>query len=90
MDNILDFNKEYHSTNFKWINSNLFKLLSYYYGLCDVVIETSNGMIIVKKYNVVGYIEGDDFIRVYESNGERDKVKQVIYFDSINNITVIF
>lgn len=89
MDRILDFNKEYQRYGFKWETSSLYQLLCEYYGISDVLIETSYGMIVCKKYNVVGHRFGDDYITLYESIGELDSVISVIYLYDIHSITVL-
>lgn len=88
-DKILDFNKEYNKDIFKWEESSLYSFLCEYYGICDVLIETFAGMVLVKKYNVVGYVEGNPYITVYESIGELDKVNWVVYLDTIHTIEVL-
>ena len=80
MDKILDFNQRYDPYNFKWTES----------GFCDVLLETCYGMVLVKKYNVVGYTTGDAYINVYESIGELDKLLWRVSLDSIYCVEVLF
>ena len=90
MDKILDFNQRYDPYNFKWTESDLYHLLCDYYGVCDVLLETCYGMVLVKKYNVVGYTTGDAYINVYESIGELDKLLWRVSLDSIYCVEVLF
>lgn len=87
MDKILNF--KYDKDNFYWSESSLYYFLCEYYGLCDVLIETSYGMVLVKKHNVVGYTEGDEYLNVYESRGELDKIIYQVFLDTIYSVEVL-
>jgi hypothetical protein len=89
MDKILDFHLTYDKNHFYWNESSLYYFLSEYYGLCDVLIETSYGMVLVKKYNVVGYIDGDEYITVYESIGELENIVSRVFLDTIYSVEVL-
>ena len=89
MDKILNFNKTYDKDSFKWNESELYNLLCEYYGCCDVLIETFCGMVLVKRYNIVGYVEGNDYFTVYESIGELDKILWNVYLEDIHSIEVL-
>ena len=87
MDEILDF--YYDKDSFQWRESDLYQFLCNHYGLDDILIETLGGMIVVKKHNVVGYVEGDDFITVYESAGELNNKVHKVFLDTIYSIEVL-
>lgn len=89
VDKIEGFNQDYDYYTFKWTESDLYKLLCEYYGIGDVLLETCYGMVLVKKYNVVGYREGNDYITVYESIGELDNVLWRVSLDSIYYVEVL-
>ena len=57
--------------------------------VCDVLVETVNGMILIKKHNIVGYKENNTYITVYESRGELDKIRCRIELDTIKSIEVL-
>lgn len=86
---ILDFSETYNPTTFKWDECSLYYLLCEYYGVCDVLIETDYGMILIKKHNIVGHKNNDPFISVYESRGECENSKYIIFLDSIHSISVL-
>ena len=86
----LDFNKYYDKKEFDWVNSDLYHFLCRYYGLEDVLLETCYGMVLVKKYNVVGYNDADDFITIYESSGELDKPLWRVYLSTIYHVEVLY
>ena len=88
MDKILDFSKEYNK-DFVWSECSLYQLLCEYYMVCDVLVETVNGMVLIKKHNIVGYKQQDNYITVYESRGELEKVKCRINLGSIKSIEVL-
>lgn len=89
MDKILDFSKNYDENYFYWTDSVLYEFLCEYYMIQDILIETNSGMIIINKYNVVGYTEGNKYITVYESIGELDKIKHRIYLNTIHSVIAI-
>ena len=89
IDKILKFN--YDKNTFDWTNSVLYDFLSEYYGLNDVKMVMSSGdEIIIKKYNVVGGVVGDDYISIYESNGELHKLIRCVNLEHIESLEVIF
>lgn len=89
MDKILNF--KYVKDEFNWSDSILYEFLSEYYGLYDVKIELDNGEeIIIKKYNVVGNIIGEDYITIYESNGELHKIVGSVSLGNIKSLEVLF
>lgn len=89
MDKILDFGNDYNGSDFVWSECSLYKLLCEYYMVCDVLIETVNGMVLIKKHNIVGYKQNNNYITVYESRGEMEEVKCNILLDSIKSIEVL-
>ncbi len=61
----------YDAMAFDWINSKLYYFLCDHYGLNEVGIVLNDDTIIrVDKYNVIGYIEGNNFITLYNNIGE--------------------
>ena len=62
---------EYDKDSFDWINSKLYYFLCDHYGLNSVEMSLIDGtIIIVDKYNVIGYSEGNEFITIYNNIGE--------------------
>ena len=89
MGDVLNFRIGVKREDVKWTDTLLYEFLCKYYGISDVLLETCNGMVLVKKYNVVGHREGDDYINVYESIGELDNLKWRVYLDSIYSVEVL-
>lgn len=85
---LLNFN--YDKETFVWVESELFKMLSEYYGFNDVKVYLKNDEeIIIEKYNVVGSKNGDEYFLIYNSNGDNDDPIRVDFNDVVK-LEVIF
>lgn len=88
VDMLLNFN--YDKETFVWSESELFNMLSEYYGFNDIKLYLKDGEeIIIEKYNVVGSINGDDYFSIYNSNGDNDNPIKVDFKD-VARLEVIF
>ena len=65
----------------------LFNIFSEHYAINDVKIILDNGIIVLKKYNVLGWEIGSNYFNLYE-DGSKSKKLRVIYFDEIKSIEV--
>lgn len=80
---------EYDENSFDWINSKLYYFLCDHYGLNPVEIFLNTGeVILVEKYNVIGYSDGNDFITVYNNIGELNPV-EFIDLDEIKSCKIM-
>ena len=84
---LLNFN--YDKETFVWSESELFNMLSEYYGFNDIKLYLYDGEeIIIEKYNVVGSKNGDEYFSIYNSNG--DNVNPIkVDFENVKRLEVI-
>ena len=68
----------------------IFNFLVRQYGLSDTIITLNDeSEILVKKYNIIGYTVDNDYINVYESNGELRKILYTIKIEKIKSLRAL-
>lgn len=89
-DKLLNFSKTYNKNTFDWTNSILYDFLCDHYGLDDVLLKLSDGeTVIIKKYNVCGSVNGESYMKIYESVGELDNPLRIIQLSDILSVTAL-
>lgn len=87
---MLDFKKIYKDFECDECKQILFDFLSENYGLNDVVLYLNSGEeIIIEKYNVVGFSDGFDGIRIYECGGELKTPLHIVTMDNIDKLSIV-
>lgn len=64
-------NFNYDENSFDWVNSKIYYFLCDHYGLNNIIMTLNNNQeIFVEKYNVIGNVDGEKYITIYNNIGE--------------------
>ena len=87
---VLDFKKIYKDFECDECKHILFDFLSENYGLNDVVLYLNSGEeIIIEKYNVVGFSDDFDGIKIYGCAGELKTPLYIVTMDNIDKLSIV-